>query len=87
MAASPLLGGSVRVISQIPWLVTASPTEYTAVGNGGVYEHRETVEFDANLALLDKRDKIDARWTSLNNIIPNRIRERYKFWGLDRDVS
>ena len=71
-------------VVDIPWLIDP---ELTQIQNGEVYEHIETVEFDANLTALQKRGEIDARYTVLNSNIPNIIRNRYEFWGMDRDIA
>lgn len=75
-----------RRITGVPWLQVGDPTEYAAVENGAVYEHVETVEFDAHLTNVQKRDLIDARYNFLATLIPDRIRARLRFWGLDRMV-
>jgi len=68
----------------VPWLVDP---ELTQIQNGEVFEHIETVKFDANLTELQKRSEIDTRFNALNTKIPDIIRTRYRFWGMDRDVS
>ena len=73
-------------ISCVPWLAEGDPDEYLAIQNGAIYEHNKIVEFDASLTTLQKRSLIDDMYTSLANSIPNIIRNRFSFWGLDRDV-
>lgn len=70
--------------TDVPWL---GDPELTQIANGEVCEHIETVEFDANLTALQKRGEIDARFNALNTKIPDVIRNRYEFWGMDRDVA
>ena len=69
--------------TQVPWLVDP---ELTGIANGDVYEYLQNVEFSALLSVAEKRAIIDARYTALAAAIPNIIRDRYRFWGLDRDV-
>jgi hypothetical protein len=69
--------------SQVPWIGAA---ELTDMENGLLYEHRETIMFDANLSLAQKRTIIDNRYTVLATSIVSQIRSRLKFWGMDRDV-
>lgn len=81
------IDSSERVVSQVPWLETDFAAEFTAIQNGGVYEHLITVEFDANLTIAQKRTVLDSRYTALAGAIPDILRERFKFWGLNRDVT
>ena len=76
-----------EIVPVMSWLQTDNPTEYAQIENGEVYEHSLQVRYNANETDLYKRDQIDAKYTSLVSIIPNIIRERFKFWGLNRDVT
>ena len=78
--------GLNETVSNVPWLQIENPTEYTAIENGEIYEIRQAVEFNANLTIVQKRNKIDARYTTLANSVPNIIRNKFEFWGLDREV-
>jgi hypothetical protein len=72
--------------TKVPWLEVDFPTEYIQIGNGEVYEYSITVQVDANLSVLDKRTLLDNRFNTLNTAIPEVLRKRFKFWGLNRDV-
>lgn len=76
----------ITIISVVPWLPTGAGSESEQIENGEVYEHQEAVRYSANLSLVEKRTVIDNRYTALASVIPDRIRERLRFWGLDRDV-
>lgn len=79
--------GVDNVVTAVPWLETDNPTEYAALEAGSVFEKIERVEYDVNVTNAAKAAVIDARWTALNATIPDVLRERLKFWGLDRDVT
>lgn len=51
------------------------------VSNGIVAEIEETVVFNAKASNTVKRNVIINRWSILNSMIPNRIRNRLRFWG------
>lgn len=70
--------------SIVPFILSAEQTQIEA---GAIYEHVINVEFNANLTVVEKRDIIDSKFTALNSTIPDIIRDRYKFWGLNRDVT
>lgn len=69
--------------TDVPFL--AQP-ESDAIAAGTVYEHVETVQFDANANNAAKRAVLDNRWSALNSKIPDQLRTRLKFWGTERDV-
>ncbi|MDY6888149.1 MAG: hypothetical protein SVV88_11015 [Pseudomonadota bacterium] len=69
---------------KVPWL--DGTAEHTQIINGEFYEHEVKVEFDADLTIAQKRDIVDAKYTSLVTTIQNIIQERFRLWGLDRDV-
>ena len=73
-------------VSEVPWLETDFATEYAQLQSGAVYEKVEVIEFDADFTLVQKRNVIDARYTTLSGNIPDVIRARFKFWGSNRDV-
>lgn len=73
--------------SIVPYLSTSNPTEFEALQAGQIYEYQETVSYNANLNILQKRGIIDARYTVLSTSIPNIIRATLRFWGLDRNVQ
>lgn len=72
-----------RSSSQLPWIETL---EMADIQNGILYEYKETVVFNANLTLVQKRSIIDDRYNTLATVIVNRLRSSLKFWGMDRDV-
>ena len=73
-------------LTKIPWLEADFPAEYAQIGNGEVFEYTITAQVDANLSVLEKRTLLDNRFNTLNTAIPEVIRKRFKFWGLNRDV-
>ena len=78
------------VVTSIPWLENGTQEqqdEYLAIVAGEIYEYSETITYNANLNDVGKRDIIDARYTELATSIPNIIRSRFKFWGLNRDIT
>jgi hypothetical protein len=70
--------------SAVPWLVDP---ELAQVLNGEVFEYEEEVNFSGALTVLQKRNIIDSRFTSIQTVIQNRIRREFDFWGLDRNVT
>ncbi|MBW8001762.1 MAG: hypothetical protein FVQ80_07030 [Planctomycetes bacterium] len=72
--------------SQVPWLQGDFSIEYAGLQSGVTYEHVESIRFNANLSNANKQLAIDGRFTELVTSIPNKIRARFKFWGLNRDV-
>jgi hypothetical protein len=74
-------GGTIT--SDYPFIVAGELTQMQA---GEIYEHPETVEFDGNLTMAQKRDIIDARWTALNTAVLARLDNEMDFYGYDRDV-
>lgn len=72
--------------SEVPWLETSDPTEYTAVVAGEIYELVEWMEFDANASNSEKQAEMDAYFEVLEASVPDKLREQLKFWGKDRDV-
>ena len=73
-------------VTAVPWLQTNNPAEYAQLVNGEVYEHVESVEYDANMPNQRKQDVIDARYTALVAVVQEKVREKFRFWGLDRNV-
>jgi hypothetical protein len=73
--------------SQVPWLQVSNETEYVAIQNGEIYERVETVEFDADLTVLQKRAILDDRYSALATSIGIALPKILQWWGLDRDVS
>ena len=76
----------ISQITIVPWLEVDFLAEYTQIGNGEVYEYFQVVQVNANLTVLEKRTLIDNKFNQLNTVIPDLIRGRFRFWGLDRDV-
>ena len=75
-----------RVISDVPWLQANFPTEYTAIENCEIYEHFRKIKFDPNLTVVQKRNILDQKYNGFATTIPDELRERLKFWGMNRDV-
>jgi len=75
------------ITSQYPFIDTTPTTgELALMQAGEVYEHSESVQFDGNLTMAQKRDLIDARWTALNTAVLARLDNEFDFYGYDRDV-
>lgn len=72
--------------SLVPWLETGNPTEYANILDGTVFEIKETIKFNAGLTLVQKRNVIDAKYSSLASNVPDIIRNVYQWWGTNRDV-
>ena len=74
-------------LTQVPWLETDFASEYLQIQNGEIYEHAVSVQYDGNLSNATKQSIMDDKYTSLIPIVQNEIRARFKFWGLNRDVT
>ena len=72
--------------SAVPWLAATNPDEVTSLTNGEIYEHSQLVEYDAKMTDVQKRSRIDEKYSALGVIVVNRIRSILKYWGLNRDV-
>ena len=75
-----------RVITNVPWLETEFAAEYAQIKDCEVYEHYVGIKFDPALTVIQKRNILDQKYTNFAASIPNTLRERLKFWGLNRDV-
>lgn len=82
-AVSQYLTGEPTVV---PWLQSKDPTEYVQLQNGEIYEYVETIEYNANSTNSEKQAVVDVWYNELVSKIPNTIRERFIFWGLDRRI-
>lgn len=80
------LSQSRQAGSLVPWLESTDPAEYQQIQAGQIYEHQETVEFNAKVTTVQKRAIIDSRYGQLASRIPDKIRSVFCFWGLDRNV-
>lgn len=74
-------------VTAVPWLEADNYTEYQQIINGEIYEKKDTIKFNANITLAQKRDIIDARYTVLSTNLPDQLRSVFKFWGSNRDVT
>lgn len=63
-----------------------NPVELTQIQSGELYEHEERITFQAAATNLEKQTQVDNRFTDLSTIVVNRMRERLKFWGKNRNV-
>jgi len=72
--------------SEVPWLAAEDPTEYAAILNGEIVERRLTIPVTATLTLGQKRDVMDARYTTFAATVEDQIRNQLNYWGMDRDV-
>lgn len=53
---------------------------------GELFEKVDNVAFQANDSDLEKRDKIDTKFTELSTEIINEKKAELKFWGFARDL-
>lgn len=70
-------------VSRVPYLVQ---TEQDKLDSGELIEIVETVKFDGNLTLVQKRDIIDARHATLSSEQITKYQNILEFWGLGRDI-
>ncbi len=70
--------------SRVPWIDAAHQTQ---LDNGEVLEWRPFA-FERDPANTPAQDRalLDAKHTALAPIVENKLRNRYKYWGMDRDV-
>lgn len=73
--------------TQIPNHASDHAAENAELVAGTKIEHVETIKFSSNKTNVFKLGKITARFTALEAIVPDRIREKYKFWGYNGDVT
>jgi|GEM_PF-3267001 len=71
--------------SAVPW-IPDTDVEITQLKAGELYEYTETVCYNGNFTLAQKRGVCDARYTQLVPLIQARIRAILCFWGLDRNI-
>jgi hypothetical protein len=74
-------------VTDVPAHSTEHATENGQLVAGTVYEYIENVEFNAHANNATKLAAIASRWSTLNGIVPDRLRDRYKFWGYNGDIS
>ena len=77
---------SAASASAVPNHETDFATEYAAILNGEVYEHQQRVKVNLADTLVQKRDKVDARYTALQSAILTKAQLRFSYWGMDRDI-
>jgi hypothetical protein len=75
------------ITSLVPWLGTTYPVELTSIEAGQVYEVQRWIEFPATYTNVQKQAEIDNVYNTLAVTIPNRLRDYFRFWGMDRDVT
>ena len=64
--------------SKVPFIL---PNELASIQNGIIYEHEDSIIFDASLSPSQKQSICNARYTVLVPIIQNYLREILRFWG------
>lgn len=69
--------------SAVPHILTAEETQLLA---GELYEHVWGYDTYPGIGLAEKRDELDAKFISFSTGIITRLQNRFKFYGLDRDV-
>ena len=63
--------------------------EQTTLDAGQIYEHAEAFNSNPNETLIQKRARLDARWTELANTSGDFIQSlqnQLAYWGYNRDV-
>lgn len=71
-------------VSQVPHVTGAEQTQLDA---GELYEHTWAYATHPGLTLAQKRDELDAKFTTFSTSVLDLIRARLKYWGYNRDVS
>ena len=74
----------VSKASKVPWLSQAHKDSLT---NGEVFEVILAYRRDPNNTLGQDQAAIDVLFTNKSSAVQNKLRDRYRFWGHDRDVS
>ena len=77
----------INKTTAVAWLQTDYPIEFAAIADGSIYEHVEDVQFSAHASDGEKRTACDAHYSNVVTKIETQLRNRLKFWGLNRDVS
>lgn len=75
---------AISKTSIVPWIETA---EQTLLTNGELYEHVYSFKTNKDVPNLTKRDRMDAKYTSLVSTVQEGIRQRYTYWRFNRDVA
>lgn len=73
--------------SQVPWLGEKFSQELEDIQNGLIVERVEKVAIDPKLPSNKKQAAIDARYNQLKGMIIAQMRDRFEFWGFDRDTG
>jgi hypothetical protein len=73
--------------SRVPYLAADFPAEVSSLQVGALYEHIETVNYNANLADAQKLALINARYTVLVGEIQTELQNKYIYWGKNQDVA
>lgn len=60
--------------------------EQDALNSGELYEHSYSYNTNPDVTLLQKRDELDAKFSSFSTSIPNELQKRLAYWGYGRDV-
>ena len=74
-------------VTAVPNHSTDFGVENAALVAGTVYEYVETISFDANESNANKLAVVEARYTALNTAAPDWLRQEFKFWGYNGDVT
>ena len=74
-------------LTRVPNHATDFDTENAELVAGSKIEVVETLEFDANLNNASKLAIIEARYTALEAVIAEKVRQKYRFWGYNGDVT
>jgi hypothetical protein len=73
--------------TEVPWgITTGAGSETEKLQNGELYEHKETVKYDAKLSAVAKQTIVDNRYTKLTAAMPAKLHKIFIAWGIDRDV-
>lgn len=75
--------GTLEETSIVPFI---DPAEVVQLQNGELFELPVEFATNPNESVADARAKMDVKFTQLSITVVNRIRERLKYWGYNRDV-
>lgn len=73
----------IEKTSLVPWIDSAEQTQLT---NGELYEHIYSFKTHKDISNIVKRDRMDAKYTSLIATVQEALRQRYLYWRFNRDV-
>lgn len=70
--------------STVPHITIGEKTQILA---GELYEHSWGYDTQPGMSLVEKREELDAKFTTFSVGIIAQLEARYEFYGFDRDIS